>query len=68
MESLKFNNSQIIKELNEIIEKGYTVKAGTISGNSIEVLENCQSYVYYERISDRDSDLKELKKAIADAR
>lgn len=68
MEALKFNNTQIAKEINEIISKGYTVKGGTISGNSIEVVENNQSYVYYDRVSDRDADLVKLVNAIADAK
>jgi len=68
MEALTFNNTQITKEFNEIITNGYTVKSGTISGNSIEVLENNQSYVYYGRSEDRDADLIKLVNAIADAK
>ncbi len=68
MSNFRFNNNQISKEINEIIEKGYTVKAGTVSGNSIEVLENCQSYVYYENTKKRDEDLMNLQHAIADAK
>tara|TARA_R110000803_G_scaffold74903_6_gene139157 strand:+ start:10499 stop:10705 length:207 start_codon:yes stop_codon:yes gene_type:complete len=67
MIDLKFNNGQIIKEINTIIEKGYTIKSGGVSGNSIEVLENNQSYVYYDNKVNRDSDLKKLKKVILDA-
>lgn len=67
MRDLKFNNVQIAKEIKTIIEKGYTVKSGGVSGNSIEVLENNQSYIYYDNKVNRDSDLNKLKKAILDA-
>lgn len=66
MKDLKFKNNQISREIKNIIEKGYTVKAGGVSGNSIEVLENHQSYVYYDNKVNRDSDLDKLKKAILD--
>ncbi len=68
MRDLKFNNGQIVKEIKTIIEKGYTVKSGDVSGNSIEVLENNQSYIYYDNKVNRDSDLDKLKKAIEDAK
>ena len=68
MRDLKFNNIQISKEINTIIEKGYTVKSGGVSGNSIEILENNQSYVYYDNKVNRDSDLDQLKKAILDSK
>tara|TARA_R110001592_G_scaffold362285_3_gene675635 strand:+ start:470 stop:685 length:216 start_codon:yes stop_codon:yes gene_type:complete len=68
MRDLKFNNGQIVKEIKTIIEKGYTVKSGGVSGNSIEVLENNQSYIYYDNKVNRDSDLDKLKKAIEDAK
>lgn len=54
--------------VNEIIKNGYTFRAGTVSGNSIEVIENCLSYVYYEDKVARDEDLKTLEKLVADAR
>ena len=68
MRDLKFENNQISREIKGIIEKGYTVKAGGVSGNSIEVLENHQSYVYYDNKVNRDSDLDKLKKAILDSK
>ena len=68
MRDLKFNNVQIAKEIKTIIEKGYTVKSGGVSGNSIEVLENNQSYIYYDNKVNRDSDLNKLKKAILDSK
>ena len=68
MRDLKFKNGQIAKEIKTIIEKGYTVKTGGVSGYSIEVLENNQSYVYYDNKVNRDSDLDKLKKAILDSK
>lgn len=65
MENARFNKSINVKE---IINNGYTFRAGTISGNSIEVIENCLSYVYYEDKNSRDEDLRTLEKLVADAR
>ena len=65
MKNAKFNNKINVKE---IINNGYTFKAGTVSGNSIEIIENCQSYIYYENKEARDADLRTLEELVADAR
>lgn len=65
MKNAKFNKGINVRE---IINNGYTFRAGNVSGNSIEVIENCLSYIYYEDKTARDEDLKTLEKLVADAR
>ena len=56
-----------LKELTEKI-KGIEITKGDVSGNSIEVTEletNSQSsYVYYDRVADRDRDYELLLELI----
>lgn len=66
MVDVKFNNRQLKSDVKSILDNGYTVKAGTISGNSIEIVETCISYTYYDRVNDRDEDLESIKKLITD--
>tara|TARA_R110001592_G_scaffold233423_1_gene491035 strand:- start:1391 stop:1600 length:210 start_codon:yes stop_codon:yes gene_type:complete len=57
-------NGNLSKEVKSIIDNGYTVRAGEVSGNSIEEVETLTSYVYYENIEGRDKDLKSIQELI----
>lgn len=59
-----WENGRLSKEVKSIIDNGYTVKAGNISGNSIEEVETLTSYVYYDNKEARDKDLKEIQELI----
>lgn len=59
-----WENGKLSKEVKGIIDNGYTVKAGNISGNSIEEVETLTSYVYYGNKEARDKDLKEIQELI----
>lgn len=66
MTQLRLNNATY--DINKIIDNGYTVRAGSVSGNSIEILESGVSITYYEKVEMRDNDLEIIKKAIADGK
>lgn len=66
MKKVKFNNNSV--KIETIINNGYTVKAGTVGGNSIEILENCLSIIYYDNVVARDADLAKIQKMVANAR
>jgi hypothetical protein len=55
-----FNNKEVREMASEIIEKGIEFKKGTVSGHSIEIVENdpesFTSFTYYKDESGRDSD------------
>ena len=57
-----FVNSELRKEANKLISKGWNPSKGKVSGNSIEFDEDCSSYLYYGNAVGRDSDLSELVK------
>jgi len=59
-----WNNGKLSKEVKTIIDNGYTVKAGNVSGNSIEEVETLTSYVYYGNTEARDKDLKSIQELI----
>ena len=65
-----FINVMLINDLEELTDKVRIIEIskGTVSGNSIEVTEreiNSQnSYVYYDRVADRDKDYKLLLELI----
>jgi hypothetical protein len=59
-----FVNSELRKEANKLISKGWSPIKGKISGNSIEFDEDCSSYLYYSNVIDRDSDLFELERIL----
>jgi hypothetical protein len=57
-----FVNSELRREANKLISKGWNPSVGKVSGNSIEFDEDCSSYLYYGNSVGRDSDLAELVK------
>jgi hypothetical protein len=59
-----WNNGKLSKEVKTIIDNGYTVKSGNVSGNSIEEVETLTSYVYYDNVEARDEDLKSIQRLI----
>jgi len=64
MSDSRFNNNVLGGSIKKAIELGYTLKAGTIGGYSIEEVETCTSYIYYGDIDKRDADLKLAQKLI----
>ena len=59
-----FINSELRKQANKLISKGWNPIKGKVSGNSIEFDEDCSSYLYYGNAVGRDSDLSELVKML----
>ena len=68
MASLEFFNRVLSGSIERAIELGYTLKAGTIGGYSIEEVETCTSFIYYDNVEKRDADLKLALKLIEDAK
>ena len=67
----EIKNQALKRSLSEILEdpKNVKVKEGIISGHSIEIQMNnnlvFDSYCYYERVKDRDNDLKTLSELLS---
>lgn len=59
-----FKNKELREMASEIAEKGIEFKKGTVSGHSIEIVENdpesFTSFTYYEDEAGRDSDFNIL--------
>lgn len=59
-----FKNKELREMASEIVEKGIEFKKGTVSGHSIEIVENdpesFTSFTYYEDEAGRDSDFNIL--------
>ena len=59
----RFNNRTLEKSLEEILKYNTSAEKGTISGNSIEVMEGNAhtSFIYYDDGESCNEDLKILK-------
>jgi len=59
-----FNNKEVREMASEIVNKGIDFKKGTVSGHSIEIVENDPeshtSFTYYEDEVARDADFNLL--------
>jgi len=64
--NIKLNNVALKNDLNEILENNYEVSKGTVSGNSIEMVEgnSLSSYTYYGKEKERDEDLKTIEELL----
>lgn len=67
-------NEQLKKDLSKIIANRSNIKEvnkGSIGGESIEVIYSnplsYDTYLYYNKVEDRDADLIELEKQLAEA-
>ncbi len=65
----KFNNWSIERNIKLIIDSGVPIRKGTLSGFSIETVEEggYQSYLYKDNEIDRDEDFEKLKSMIFDS-
>ena len=59
-----FVNTELKRQANKLVSKGWNPSVGKVSGNSIEFDEDCSSYLYYGNVQGRDSDLSELKRML----
>ena len=58
----RFNNRTLENSLKEVLKDNTSARKGSVSGNSIEVMEGkaYSSYVYYDDEKSCDEDLKTL--------
>ena len=67
--ALEINKNGILSDIaKEMIDNSHTLKVGKVGGYSIEDVDTCTSYIYYEDKIRRDADLKQIKKLIKDAK